>query len=726
MFTLIKKELRYLFCNPFSLAVISILNLVPTVSFAIFLKISQSQSAYAGFENIVSLMVLFFAAAIPIVSVLFVCRDKKLGTDEFLFSMPVSKATVTLSKIFSLIIFFTLPTVIMAVFPIVFKSFGAVNMLHAYTALILLEAFEIFVIALSVMIAEKKGKPILASIISYSVLIISFALGVLSSLVRLIPLGTGFDKIFGGILYELSIFKKADTVVYELFDWTALAFFIVGATVFVFVAIAESKRKVAVTLVSSLLVACVGVLPMLLPYSVRQIDINKYNLYTASDSAEKYISSIDENITVYLIDPYTNEQELYNAIIRTVESNKNIKLQIVNSAEDREFLEKYGLNNLSQEILSYAMVVQGEKRWHFLNGQDYFSYYNRSMGYLSSSELEYRYTYCATLLNQYYAYYDKLGADMQEALQKCAQIMKSLQNETYVCLDFENVFAYALSYVTADMIPTVYFLSGHGEEGTLANPYNFKENPALPKNADTVVINSPSEDYSESEIKALIDYVENGGKLYIFTDLENYSMPNFMSLLSHYGLSVENEPISNEGKTLVTALLNKEHEAFSAMSAKEVTVKDVSKITFAESTKYSYSPMLSYNYKEGEGESAKELQIPVAVAVCEGEQKKITLFTGATTFNSSDNGLSEEELERVSPCVTNVMSWMIDEFESDAPNNPPKLYQKSLYLADNGQITKITVAFAAASLAITVSVAAYLLARKLRSKRASESDEYSK
>ena len=723
MLTLIKKDLKYLFCNPFSLAVISVLNLVPAIAFAIFLKISQTQRAYAGFENIVSLMVLFFAAAIPIVSVLLVCRDKKLGSDEFLFSMPVSRATVTLSKIFSLIIFFTLSTVIMAVFPIVFKSFGAVNMLHAYTALVLLEAFEIFVISLSVMIAEKKGKPILASIISYSVLIISFAFGVLSSLVRLIPLGTGFDKVFGGILYELSIFKKADTVVYELFDWTALAFFIVGATVFVFVAIAESKRKIVVTLVSGLLVACVGVLPMLLPYSVRQIDINEYSLYTASDSAEKYISSIDEDITVYLIDPYTNEQELYNAIIRTVESNKNIKLQIVNSAEDREFLEKYGLNNLSQEILSYAMVVQGEKRWHFLNGQDYFSYYNRSMGYLTSSELEYRYTYCATLLNQYYAYYDKLGADMQEALQKCAQIMKSLQNETYVCLNFENVFAYALSYVTADMIPTVYFLSGHGEEGTVANPYNFKENPVLPQNADTAVINSPSEDYSESEINALIDYVENGGKLYIFTDLENYSMPNFMSLLSRYGLSVENEPISNEGKTLVTASLNKEHEAFSAMSAKEVTVKDVSKITFAEGTKYSYYPMLSYNYKEGE--SAKELQIPVAVAVCEGEQKKITLFTGATTFNSSDNGLSEEELERVSPCVTNVMSWMIDEFESDAPDNPPKIYQKSLYLADDGQITKITVAFVAAALAITVSVAVYVLARKLRSKRASDSDEYS-
>ena len=106
------------------------------------------------------------------------------------------------------------------------------------------------------------------------------------------------------------------------------------------------------------------------------------------------------------------------------------------------------------------------------------------------------------------------------------------------------------------------------------------------------------------------------------------------------------------------------------------------------------------------------------------KQKKITLFTGATTFNSNNTDISEEELERVSPCVTNVMNWMFDEFEADVKNNPPKLYQKSLYITDDGQITKIAVIFFAIILIFSVSVSAYMLQRSLRSKRVSRADEY--
>lgn len=719
MFTLIKRDLKALFCNPFSLAVISLLNIIPTVVFAIFLKINQTQSGYAGFENIVSLMALVFAFAIPTVTVIITCKEKRSGTEEFLYSMAVTRAETVLAKFLAFTLFFALPTVIMAIFPPIFAGFGSVNILHCYLSLLILEAFKIFAISLSLMVATRTEKIIISLVVSYAVLAVSFVLGVLSALVRFIPLGTQFDRIFGGILFELSFFKKVDTVVYELFDWTVLAFFVIGTVLFTLVAAIDIKRRLAPIFISLLLVACIGILPVFLPYSLRQIDINVNKLYTPSSSIQDYLSEVDGEITVYLIDPYTNEQELYNAIVRTVEVGKNIKLEVVNSAEDKDFLEKYGLENEAQESLAYAMIIESPKRWSFINGSDYFSYYNKSMGYLSTSELQYRYTSCIMFLNQYSAYYDKLSDDspVKEALQKCSQILESLQNETFICLQFEDTFADAVAYVTAEMIPTVYFLTGHGEEGTTANPYNFKESGKLPENADMTVINSPSEDYSDSEIETLINYVDNGGKLYILTDIDNYSMPNFMRLLAHYGLSVENSVISVDSKTVIPVSVNKSHEAFSSMSASEVTVKDVSKIKIAEDTKYSYSSMLSYKQTEGEGENATEKQYPVAVSVSEGEEKKITLFTGATTFNSSDNGLSEEELERVSPCVTNVMSWMFDEFESGISKTPPKLYQKTLYIADNGQIAKTVIAFLAVAVAITVSLSAYILSRSLRSKR---------
>ena len=724
MFTLIKKELKSLFCTPFSLAIISVLSLLPAVVLAIFLKISQGQSAYAGFENIVSLMALVFAVTIPVVSIITIFRDKKIGADEFIYSMPVSHSFFVLSKLFAQIIFFAIPTALMATFPIILQSFGYVNLLHAYLALVLLEVFEMFIISLSFMISMKSRKMLMAFIVSYAVLLVSFVLGILSSLVRFLPFGSGFDNIFGQFLSSLSVFKKVDTVVYELFDWTALLFFAIGAVVFACIAVINFKKKnVTVVLTSIILLICIGVLPIFLPNRLRQTDINVNKLYTTNTSVEKYLSLVDDEITVYLIDPYTNEQELYNAIVRTVECGKNINFKIVNSAEDKAFLEKYGLEGESQESLSYAMIVESSKRWSFLNGEDYFTYYNSSMGYLSASELQYRYTYCASIVNQYYSYYDSLSADMQDVIQKCVQVLEILQSQTLVCLQFESAFADAVAYVTADKIPTVYFLTGHGEEGTTANPYNFRESGVLPENADVIVINSPSEDYSEGEVQTIVNYIENGGKLYILVDSDNYSMPNITNLLSVYGLSIDNTLISVEEETIVPISVNKSHEAFSAMSASEVTMKDVSKVITAEDSKYTYTPMLSYVYVEGEGEEAESTEYPVAVSVSKGGDTKITLFTGATTFNSADNGLSEEELERVSPTVTNVMTWMFDAFDSGISSTPPKLYQKSLYVADDGQITKIVIAFIAVTLFIAVSMSVYILSRSLRSKRASRSDE---
>ena len=723
MITLIRKELKTLFCTPAYLAIVSALNLIPAIALAVLLNASNTQMAYAGFENVISLMVLVFALVIPAVAILSVYRDKKIGSDEFVYSMPASRGAFLLSKLFSQIAFFALPTAVMAIYPIILKSLGIVNFLHAYSALALLFVFEIFIISLSVMVIEKSGRVVMSLIITYLAIVVSFILGLCSALVRFLPFGTGFDKVFGGILFELSIFKKVDTAVYELLDWTAFLFFILGAVVFMAIALVKIRRKALTALISTVLVACVGILPMLLPLSVRQIDINQSKLYTPSTSISNYLSEVDEEITVYLIDPYSNKQEYYNAIIRTIEACDNVTLKTVNSSEDKEIIERFGLQNESQSTLEYAVIVQGEKRWKLISAMDYICYYNSSMGYLTATELAYRYETCRSYLEQTYNYYDMLTDEQKELYKKSVQVVNSILNETLECLEFEGLFADAISYVTADIIPTVYFLSGHGEEGTSANPYDFKANGRLPENADMAIINSPSEDYSEDEIKVLIDYVENGGKLYIFSDLENYSMPNFMSLLSYYGLSVEGEPVSNEGKTIINASLNSSHEAFEDVSVNEVILKDANQINCAEGTKYTYSPMLSYKQAAEEGDDNEATECSVAVSVNEGGEKKITLFTGATTFNSVNGEIGEDELEYASSCVSAVMLWMFDEFEPDAPSNAPKAYQKSIYTADEGQITKIVVGFTVFTLAFALGISAYIISRGMRSKRASREEK---
>ena len=728
MFTLIKKELKSLFCNPISLAAISILNIAPAVILAIYLNLGATEGTYAGFENVLSTMSVVVALIIPVVVSMSISRGYKNGTAAYLNSLPISKTEMVISKFIALTAFFLIPCVIMAFFPSILSGFATVNYIHAFTSLGLFVAFELFIISLAFMLSAITKKFVKSTIISYSVIVGSFLIGVLSPLVRLLPFGTGFDRVVGSFLKELSIFKKFDYIIFELFDWTSLLFFVIAIITFLAVALftygrdaKKTKRplelnKKCVVIICALLTATVGFLPLFLPYTMRQIDVNANKIYTVADSTKAYLSSIDEPITVYIIDPYSNQEDLYNVMLRTLEAGENIKIEIINSREDTDFINDYGLESVSSDLLAYSMIVKSDKRWRFVSSENYFVYYNKSMGYLTMEELQYRYSYALQYLNTYYSSYDSLSSELQKFLDNCLALANSIQSETAVCLQVGDVIADAVAYVIADKIPTVYSLSGHGEKGNISNSFDISKGAAIPYDADILMINSPDSDYSADEVKAIIEYADKGGKLYVLIDKANISMPNFASLLSYYGLTVSDELITKDDKTIVDVTLNKEHEAFETLTAPDVQVKDVSEITVnTEKTQYTYTPMLTY--KSGEGEAAVEKI--VAISVNEGNNTRLTLFTGAVTFNDNANGIEEEALERTSLCVSSTLSWLYDAFDSGLSANPPKLYDKSVYSAESGDIAKITVIFAVIiPLAIAAVSLAYVGARKLRSNRA--------
>lgn len=733
MFTLIKKELRALFCNPVSLAAISVLNIAPAVILAVYLTLSRTQGSYAGFENVISVMSLLTAVIIPAVASASISKEYKNQTADYLNSLPISRCEIVFSKFISLSAFFLIPCLIMASFPMILSGFATVNYVHSFISLGMLAVFEIFIISLSLMLSSVTGKTLSAMVISYSAIVVSFLFGILSPLVRLLPFGTGFDKVVAGILKELSIFKKFDYIVFELFDWTSLLFFALSIVMFLTVALLfykksrkrvkklKNAKKKCVASIGALLLVTVGFLPMFLPYSLRQIDVNANKLYTVADSTEKYLSSVDEPITVYIIDPYSNQEDLYNVIVRTLESGKNIKIETVNSRESKEFLKEYGLDSVNSDLLAYSMIVKSEKRWRFISPDNYFVYYNKTMGYLTMEELQYRYSYALKYLNTYYSSYDKLSDDMKKFLDSCLAIANSIQSETAVCIQVGDVIADAVAYVTAEKIPTVYSLTGHGEKGNISNSYDLSKEGKVPKDADILMINAPDSDYSEAEIKAIEDFADAGGKLYVLIDKANISMPNISSLLSYYGLSVSDEIISKDDKTIVDVSLNKEHPAFETLSASEVTVKDVSNIASdTQKTQYTYTPMLTY--KSGEGENATEQT--VAISVSEGDKIRLTLFTGAVTFNDNNNGIEEEVLERTSLCVSSTLSWMFDAFDSGLTSNPPKLYDKSVYRADGGDVAKIVVVFAVIiPLVIAAISVVYVVVKHLKSNRSRVSVE---
>ncbi len=123
----------------------------------------------------------------------------------------------------------------------------------------------------------------------------------------------------------------------------------------------------------------------------------------------------------------------------------------------------------------------------------------------------------------------------------------------------------AIRYVTAEEMPTIYFLEGH-EESSLtgplaqartalelnvytAKPLNLLKSGAVPSDAALVVIASPRKDLSGDEFKALDDYLQKGGKALLLVDVMSTNtmvLGKFNELLHPFGIDITNNLVVEE------------------------------------------------------------------------------------------------------------------------------------------------------------------------------------
>ncbi len=125
----------------------------------------------------------------------------------------------------------------------------------------------------------------------------------------------------------------------------------------------------------------------------------------------------------------------------------------------------------------------------------------------------------------------------------------------------EEKFTGAIRFVTADVTPYVYFLTGHGEyelnsdftlvKQTLENnnyltgSLNLITEGAIPAATEILVIASPKRDISEDERLLIEEFVLNGGNLMLMVDAlsDDPEMPQIQRLLQNYNLALNYDQV---------------------------------------------------------------------------------------------------------------------------------------------------------------------------------------
>lgn len=267
------------------------------------------------------------------------------------------------------------------------------------------------------------------------------------------------------------------------------------------------SMSLAVCAVAIVIAVLVNMIVSTLPSKYTDLDISGTNLYTLGNYSKQIAKGIEQDVTIYHLTTESEKDTTVSTLLeRYKDLNSHIKVQVVDP-EISQIASQY----TDQELSANSLIFAGEKRSKVVDYYDLYQYSEQAQ--------------------QMYYYGQSVSPDI---------------------FDGEGQITSALNYVTTDVLPKIYALTGHGEYalGSVMTSAVASENIELceldlvmektvPEDCACLLILGPSTDLTEVEEKAVIAYLEKGGNLLACAlpvmDKQGET-PNFDALLANYGV----------------------------------------------------------------------------------------------------------------------------------------------------------------------------------------------
>lgn len=267
------------------------------------------------------------------------------------------------------------------------------------------------------------------------------------------------------------------------------------------IAVKGGSYSMAVTAIAAAILVVVNILVSVLPTSATKFDITSQNLYSITSSTKVVVNALEKDVTIYWVVQSDKEDEIIENLLGRYESlSGHISVVKKNPDVFPTFTAQY----TSESVLNNSLIVEcGDK-------SRYISYNDIYLTDVDMSTYSYVYTF-----------------------------------------DGEGAITSAIDYVTADTLPKIYALEGHGEgelpaafqnqiekENMELASFSLLNTDSIPEDADVLMIYAPSSDISAEEAKLLRDYLTAGGKLLVMAGpTEDGSPTNLCDVLADYGVT---------------------------------------------------------------------------------------------------------------------------------------------------------------------------------------------
>ena len=268
------------------------------------------------------------------------------------------------------------------------------------------------------------------------------------------------------------------------------------------------------TLVVIAFVIVVNLMVGELPTTVTKFDTSSLKLYTLTNSTIDIVEGLTDDVTMYyIVQNGTEDINIEEMLNRYSSYSNRIKVRKIDPTSNPGFSEKY-----TDDLSNNSVIVESAKRSSVVTNEEIYTK---------------QYTE-----EDIYNYY-----------------MTGMEPSGTTYFNGEGALTTAIDYVTAEDLPVLYIVTGHGEaivsetvladakaENILTEELALLTVTEIPADAGAVMINAPTSDISETERDVLLTYLDLGGKMILVTDYESFSdakMPNLAAVAKAWGLQAQ-------------------------------------------------------------------------------------------------------------------------------------------------------------------------------------------
>lgn len=346
------------------------------------------------------------------------------------------------------------------------------------------------------------------------------------------------------------------------------------------------QTSLTVLLIVIIVAVCIGINIAVEKVNITDFDFTQDKIYSLSDASKQIIQAVDKDVEIIILNQNLFNQMLgtnYNGIEDVSKKynsvNKNITVEVIDDLTSRtDLIDEYGITADTPAVI----VKCGEK---------------------------------GKLLSIYNLYTTDYTTGQ-------------LKNQS------EEALTNAIIDVTTDKKPIIYNLTGHNKYSSdylyyfsadlEAEAYEFEDlnlltTGSVPEDCSVLMITTLAEDITEAERDAILDYINKGGKIILFSDPNSTGreMPNFQKVLDEYGVSI------SEGVMLES---DSDKMLYGTPSAIIVTVSPYTSVTSATNMNINACFMTAGRVDIADSDKLEEL----------GVQVETLATTGANSFYRTD------------------------------------------------------------------------------------------